>query len=421
MRSFHFSAADVLWECPGILDFDSPKNIFRERNNADRGDRFHAFCEFFLTYLTTYSSYKEVLHESEVNGKNWTFKDEEEQNEFIKWGELVWNRIKFDWDDNEGEKELRLEAKLEYHINKDWKASGRADAILICPDKIYIYDFKTGYVEVSATDNGQLKITAEVLKTLGFNPGFGFEGVIIQPSLGITDPAPIFVHGEEYWDKLKEVLSKREKPLKVGKACTYCDKADVCPEFDKYLKMFSNPIYLDQKINRPERWSEILELAKPIRKALENIEATALAAAKAGVEIPGWKLEGRNGKRIWNHSMHAASLASWLSLKKTDVIEEKLVSPAEIEKKIKTEKQKEKFSMVVSQPLYFAFKKDKGEEVFRKFSGKPVKEKKSKPAYETALELSRDLGKSGKSLGKKESKKVIKKTAGKTAKRSKKK
>lgn len=355
----YFSNADSWRNCPGSLDFEDGRNIFGDDAMAKKGTEFHAFIEFILSFATSSKQKRIFSYENSVSA----FQADQGPvtEEFVIWGELVYNRIKWDLEEFGGK--LLLEQPLEYSV-PSFDLVGRADGILVSKDHVHIYDWKTGFNEVSAKGNEQLRATAHVYKAQdkeSLKPK-QYIGVIIQPPLKTIDQAEIVI-SEDYFDEIAKLV-KGERKLRVGKQCTYCLHASGCPEFLANLEKLRNPKYQDQAFNRPEEIAKILEIAKPIRKALENIESLALSMAKNNISIPGWGLATKNAHRSWNHNMTPQSLAAWLNLKKKDVIEESVLSPAGVEKKLKSDTQKQRFSEIVLQKSYPYLKQNANADLF---------------------------------------------------------
>ena len=89
---------------------------------------------------------------------------------------------------------------------------------------------------------------------------------------------------------------------------------------------------------RPEELGRVLEGAEIIDQWLAAVRAHAKSTADKGVEIPGWKLVDKRGRRVWANE--EAATTTMKGLLREDAFAHKLHSPTQIEKVLKSHKLK---------------------------------------------------------------------------------
>jgi hypothetical protein len=365
------SSAETWLNCPGSLDFVTGENPYSDRSSADAGTDFHNFMEFALNKFRDDQTVSAA--DFDLTGK---------PEEWVEWFPMCFNKIKTDFEiyaHLEGHApELYVEEVLEYRVRKASPGAesvtivGRADAYLLTRDTMIVYDFKTGFKPVAALNNSQLLATAHLIQQRHARGHKNTLGVIIQPSISAIEQSEMLLR-DDFFARLLGNIDRSPRKLVLGTYCRYCKVSDICPAFRENLHKYLNPSYLDETLHRPQEWAEILEIAKPIQKALESLYSTALSYLQDGGEIPGWCLDKRGGRRGWNHNMTSHSLAKWLKLKESDVSRVALESPAVVEKVLKATfrdkkdfgKLVDKFNEITAKPEFFYPKKIASGDTFR--------------------------------------------------------
>jgi CRISPR/Cas system-associated exonuclease Cas4 (RecB family) len=365
-------------QCPGSIEFRGGGRPTKNRFADEFGTLAH---QVFHDVLQTWEvhGYKDefpVIWERIENAvaPAFTLKDrnlfEQRKDDLKDWSEQVFNAIRLDYEFlcSASKKEkvlLFLELKTkEIHVTtskgKLFRNQGTADAVLCAGQTVYVYDFKTGMLEVDAEHNAQLQNYAHLFNQEATFADCEFTGVIIQPALNTISRAEIPIL-PDYFDAVQKSLEKvynsdKGAALHTGQECRYCEYSEVCPAFRKRLDEFLKPTFHGEEMQRVEAWQEILEFVGPTIKALESIRSNALETAREGIEIPGFEVYYKPAQRRWIHNVPAASFAKMLKLKKSDVVKETLETPAQIEKKLKTDGQRDLFGRMVAQPSYPSLK-----------------------------------------------------------------
>ena len=236
------------------------------------------------------------------------------------------------------------------HITAEDGATGSSDAIVVdaINRTLYVIDLKYGMgVRVAAGDNEQLQLYA--LGALDLCEQLGeFEEVcmvIHQPRLN---------HVSEHWLPIADLLAFRDKAAAAAEAtrqpdarlepgekqCRFCKAKFDCPAVkamveetvdhiapgtsaDDFADLGDNSLSIAMgRVDLIEQW------CRAIRAETER-------RLVAGQDVPGYKLvEGRRGNRAWKSAQIAQEeLAKFL--KRDEMIEEKLISPATAEKLLK--------------------------------------------------------------------------------------
>jgi hypothetical protein len=156
-----------------------------------------------------------------------------------------------------------------------------------------------------------------------------------------------------------------ERWLTVG-ACVFCPAEGVCPKrrkealsimSDTAQRWFEEPagdaplaIGNAPETASPEELARWLDGLEALESWIKSLRAYAHAAAERGVAIPGWIIVDKIGNRRWTDETQAAlALRNTLGLSKEQAFEEKLRSPAQIEK-ILGAKRKAEIEPLVSRP-----------------------------------------------------------------------
>ena len=236
---------------------------------------------------------------------------------------------------------------------------GTADAAIVSPPVLYVADLKTGRghaVPVRREDGRvNLQLGGYGLGALHSLPAglaheiASIELVVVQPALG--PPQRTIMTVAEVQDLAADLIEIAERALDpaapriAGEHCRFCRAAGDCPALrDKALiaarTEFGNA---DLVPPRPDRMtlvelSRVLEGAEIIDQWLSAVRAHAKALADKDVEIPGWKLVDKRGRRVW--ADEEAATTTMKGLLREDAFAHKLHSPTQIEKVLKSHKLK---------------------------------------------------------------------------------
>lgn len=272
----------------------------------------------------------------------------------------AWNYMEYVTDLIEPKGKLLVEQKLPL-----WYMPGRnaiVDAAIINLDSIHIIDFKYGEgVVVSPENNLQAVIYAENVIRQRWPFGDWVPPVyvhIFQPRGRAAEDAPSHtwkIETDEDFSSFSVLVQNVEFAAfhitngtsklvfaPSPKACQWCPAKGFCtarqqhfaqdikaleviPQGDKHLP----PV----KAVSLSQLSAILKHKKAIEKWLNDAEAYAVQHLSAGNTIPGWKLvTSRGGHRYWRDPKKAAKLLlDKTHLRRDEVIDEKVISPAQAE------------------------------------------------------------------------------------------
>ena len=143
-----------------------------------------------------------------------------------------------------------------------------------------------------------------------------------------------------------------DAPLNAGEHCKFCRAAGGCPALAEHSLSIAREAFraLETPL-MPERISYLLGEAETVRGWLKSLEEHALNLARAGTEIPGWKLANRKGNRAWIDADAALPLLSETYGIDPDLLApRKLGTPAHVERVVKQTKQKADLSALVQVP-----------------------------------------------------------------------
>jgi hypothetical protein len=245
-----------------------------------------------------------------------------------------------------------------------WYAPGRnavVDAAVINPGSLHIIDYKYGAgVVVSPVENLQATIYAyQIALPLDLPLDFPVTVHIYQPRGRENGDTPAHV-----WETTIGEIAERAgmiagkaaiiqinndtkgNPLEFApseKACRWCPAKAFCPaRQDDMLDGIEALAVIEEKppeLPLPaalsiEQLAAVIKHRKKIAKWLDDAEEYATNRLREGHSVPGFKLVmSRGGNRYWADPKKAAELlVKTTVLKRTEVVEEKTISPAAAEK-----------------------------------------------------------------------------------------
>lgn len=255
-----------------------------------------------------------------------------------------------------------------------WYYPGRnavVDAAVINPDSLHIVDYKYGAgVVVSPVENLQTTIYAyQMALPLKLPLDFPVFSHIYQPRgrengdtpahIWETTATDIAVRAGVIEGKADIIRINNEtkgNPLAFApseKACRWCPAKAFCPARQadmldglEALDVVEAPNALPLPSALPmKQLIAALNHGKTIKKWIDDVETYAQTMLQDGMPVPGFKLVmSRGGNRYWSDPKKAADLlVKTTILKKSEVVEESTISPAQAEKLVG----KKKFSKEV--------------------------------------------------------------------------
>jgi hypothetical protein len=236
---------------------------------------------------------------------------------------------------------------------------GTADAVILSPPTLYVADFKTGRghaVPVRRPDGRvNLQLGGYGLGALHSLPAglaheiTSIELVVVQPALG--PPQRTVMTVAEVPDLAADLLEIAERALDpsapriAGDHCRFCRASGDCPALRERALAVARTEFGPRDLTRPDpsrlsptALASVLTEADLVDQWLSAIRAYAKSIADKGVEIPGWKLVDKRGRRVWADEEAAA--ITMKGLLREDAFTHKLHSPTQIEKVLKSHKLK---------------------------------------------------------------------------------
>lgn len=243
------------------------------------------------------------------------------------------------------------------HITGEKGAVGTADAVVLRADtfEIQIHDLKYGFNPVDAVGNEQMPMySLAVLDDM--DPDgmvYGVETVrmfIHQPRINKTSEWRVSRAELEEWRvKYRQGAVAADDPnaprIPGDKQCEYCKAKTACPEALARVTTECEGMFelcIDSEdgkkvtIKDDSRVYEFAQHIDYIRMICDAVEKKIFADLLNGKPVPGKKLKlGNKGARKWKDAKEAERLARRLRVKKTDLFEEKMLSPPQLEKVLK--------------------------------------------------------------------------------------
>ena len=232
---------------------------------------------------------------------------------------------------------LNIEIPLSSIVN-GVRFSGIADCIYCVGATIVIIDFKTGWREVEAEGNSQLKLYAHIAantppaKNKNWKPS-RWKGIIINARFNSVSYTGGEIEKDYLSNTAKDVLARtKKKQFATGNHCAYCQRLSTCAKLRKAIAEWCRPGMLDGLTRDPEKLSEALRLAKPAEKLFETIKKEAQLFIDLGGVIPGVTVEYTSGTRTWPRDMSGDDICAKIGIGRCDMIETSFKSPAQAEK-----------------------------------------------------------------------------------------
>lgn len=209
-------------------------------------------------------------------------------------------------------------------------------------EKLVVVDYKHGAgLPVEAKENPQLQYYG-VGAMLELNlPVKSVELVVVQPRSQHRDgpirkwqttPQALQVFLDQLISDAKKTEAK-DAPLKEGSWCRFCPAAAKCPKLrERSLTLVKENSFSPSQAYSPEALSDVLSMLPVIEGWIKNVKAFAAFEAQAGRVPPGWKIVAKRANRKWKDGWTGERLAQELGLKPPEMFDQKVKSPAQVEK-----------------------------------------------------------------------------------------
>jgi hypothetical protein len=224
---------------------------------------------------------------------------------------------------------------------------GTADIVIVNDEEheLVVADAKFGFEEVDSEENPQVSLYAMgMAHQLGWEHFDAFEQVILQP----RSPQPVKVElltRDELLDRVRSYREPVERAVRWGtgelvpsdEGCRWCRAAGRCPAVNIEALLAAGNEFSEPGLLPLDALLEVLDSAERIklhlRKAAEYVEQQL----RLGQKMPGWKLVKSNKHRQWNvDAPTVMGAVAALGEDPEDVLTEpELLSPAQVEKKLK--------------------------------------------------------------------------------------
>lgn len=223
---------------------------------------------------------------------------------------------------------------------------GTCDCNILTDKKLIVIDYKYGAgVKVDAYENPQMKLYA-VGSYLLFSDLYDFteiELVIFQPRMDnnsdfTTVPDALLTWAEKTVKPTAEQAAKGKGKHAPGDHCKFCPHAGRCRALGKLCtETAKNLVGKNVKVDVLTDFEigEILALEPLVSLAFRKIKTYALDRMLSGGSIEGWKVvEGKLGNRAYINEVDAFKQFKAAGYQDEDITETKLLSPAQMEKKL---------------------------------------------------------------------------------------
>ena len=223
---------------------------------------------------------------------------------------------------------------------------GSADLLGRMGDRAVVLDWKFGDgVDVEVEENPQAMFyAAAAMRTPGakwvFDGATEVECIIVQPTARtpikrwLTTPDRIRAFERQLFAAVSEALGP-DPSMATGDHCRWCAAKPVCP-----LLNGAADRALAAQINALDAAGigEMLTKADLLDQWITDLRALAFQMLEKGVAVPGYKLVPKRATRQWVDPEQAQAALEGIGLDQTELMETKLLSPAQMEKVLKKRK-----------------------------------------------------------------------------------
>jgi hypothetical protein len=335
------SVAHRWMACPGSIrltaGIENPTSVFMAEGTAA-----HELCEMSLR-----ADFKEpaLFIGDEIVVGNHKFEVDEEMAEAVQ---VYVDVIKADYCRADGDI-LLIEHRFDLnHVWKGMFGTGDAGIYNAKTKTLRVIDYKHGKGHaVEVENNPQLAYYGLGMINVPSLKGIAIaqvELVIVQPRAPhrdgpvrrwVTDPVSLM----DFEADLRSAAQATEDPnapLFAGEHCKFCPAAGICPALRDVAITQAQEEFVD--VIAPDLTGEDLaRLADKmdlIEDGIRAIRSEMFTRAQGGAKIPGWKLVPKRAVRKWagEPDIVKGRLAFQFELSPDQIVEEKLRSPAQIEK-----------------------------------------------------------------------------------------
>lgn len=334
------SGADRWLNCPASIELSARAPEARESEYAAEGTKAHACLELMLKNRNNLNlalklakkSYPLDMVEYALDAVNWI-------------------------NEQAGDDDVLCEQKVDASPFTTDGQFGTLDAAIIRDfDRLTVIDYKygAGLAVEPAYDNAPNPQLTYYALGLSHEYGHAFtevELVVIQPRAfhesGETIRSAVFPIEEilAEAEKFKAGVKRCEDPLaelNAGRWCKYCPAAVICPELKENAMKQAQIVFADNEIESvPEvrtltlsDLGKALDVAERLEAFIQALRDHATYVLECGGKVPGWKLVDKRGIRKWKDEAAATEVAKTRYWKDVAFSEPKLLSPAQLEKKI---------------------------------------------------------------------------------------
>lgn len=210
-------------------------------------------------------------------------------------------------------------------------------------EKLVVVDYKHGAgLPVEIKENSQLQYYGAGAMCQLSVPVKSIELVVIQPRCTHregpirkwqTTPQAL----DKFLDQLVSDAKRTEAPdaeLVVGEWCRFCPASANCPKLSERSLTLVKESFSDTTVYDPERLSEVLRMLPVMEGWIRSVKAFAVSEASLGKIPPGFKLVAKRATRKWLDGWTGERLAQEFGLKPPEMYDQKLKSPAQVEKMV---------------------------------------------------------------------------------------
>lgn len=342
------SAAHRWMNCAGSINAEAGLPDTSSKY-ADEGTAAHGFASMILENRWTPAELDALVGIVgwDVDGTVWPLTQE--------MADFCWDYAKLVESYAEGGTML-IEQRVDYsRVIGQESAFGTSDVVILKPKEIIVIDLKYGMgEEVDVVENEQLQLYAlGALEAHDFVYPFEIVTMVIhQVRLNSVKEwsVPVDVvraFGPKAEAAATATLAPDAPRTKGAKQCRWCKAKHLCPEIVEEIDVSVIDDFkgigegFDLVVAEPDRLAYYMGMTDLVEGWVKAVRAEVERRLTVGIPVEGYKLvAGKQGDRKWVDDLEAEQALKKLRLKVDEMYTKKLITPPQLEKKLKTQRPK---------------------------------------------------------------------------------
>ena len=274
-------------------------------------------------------TFAHTLCEQMLSGKEVDFPNDEMESAVFEYVAYVKDHKSHDELDgvNHSNSEISLESRI---VSKDIPDhGGTIDTLIVSDTHIHVIDFKYGTMPVASEDNKQL-LSYLVLACEKFPGRTRFFGTIIQPRVYGRPRCVEYTRAQLDEHLFAVMMADIDDSKEAGDHCRWCPLKQDCEVLEQHVKDVATMVFDDGWDG--EKCKTVIAMGGVISTLVVDAKHQLTKLLKDGAKVDGWKLVRQLANRCWIDDDMAIMLLESKGLDDTVIYNQKIKSPAQLEK-----------------------------------------------------------------------------------------